>query len=288
MSMKRLWLVLASVCAVAASAAFFACDSEDKKEYEATVAWQIAGTPTCSSPGLINQGNAVLQFDEVVVKVYEDKEDVADPAAETVVEPLRAQCAQLEYVVRKLRRGTYWVVLEAMADFDGERLPYYKGGGELTVPTDEKLTIQLTMAKGSVEVGWGFERSYCTGNAVTEVSASLTLQGSTQSITSGLIPCTDEIYLFANLDWGLYSLVVEGYDAAGAVTHRGEYEAPNIIPEQDTATDTGVADPDGGVAEAPQPAPAPEAPVELNVLDVRPGKDILSNEAYVVLMPITM
>ena len=277
--MKRLSLFAVSVMAITFSAAFWACDSEDKKEYEATITWTVGGEPSCTSTRLDDHGGIFLEFAQMEIIIYEDEADATDPEATPVAKPI-VPCDPKEYTVRKLKRGTYWVVVGGLADpyLDGERLPYYQGAAELVVPTDEKLAISLQMGKGTVEVGWDFPQFSCVQNGVTEVQITLQSGSVTRTPPEGTIPCANEIYRFSDLTWGLYTLTVEGYGADGSLTHRGDYVAPNTQPVQDTDT----LDLDGGVITDTDVAP--ESPG--NELDVRPGKVIPATEAFVVLSPI--
>ena len=108
--MKRLLLITVSVVFVAVSLSFVACDSEDKKEYDATITWTVGGLQTCSSSKLPTHGDVFLDFTQMIIKIYDDEKDVTEKPEATVLNPIPVPCADLEYTVRKLERGTYWAM----------------------------------------------------------------------------------------------------------------------------------------------------------------------------------
>ena len=267
--MKHLMILAMAIASVTTAVLLPSCDSEDSASYEATVAWEIGGLPTCTSSELSEElGGGVLEFDTIQITVWKDKKDIENESKKPVFEGLKTDCSEMEYTIQKLDRGKYYVVVEAIATHQGVTLPYYKGGEEITVPSDETTYVSLRVSTGSVTVGWGFDRGVCGTNHVEEVEVIFKNEsGGRDPGSSGKIPC-DEEYRFDDLAWGFYSLEVKGYDADGKMTHRGSYVA--------------IMGPDTGEGDAGTDAGAEDA----NLLEVRPGDDIKSDVAYVVLQKI--
>jgi hypothetical protein len=264
--MKRLTIPAMVIALVTTTMVLSNCDSEDSATYDATVAWTINKFQVCTFTLPPKLGGS-LDFDTIEITVYKNEKDIEN-GKDPVMEGLETDCSKLDYTIKNIDRGNYFVVLKAMATYDGMTLPYFIGSSELVVPSEEPTEVELTMNSASLTVGWDFDRGFCDGNGVEEIQA--TLEGESKTKTSGKIPCTDETYTFEDLTWGDYSLEVEGFNAKGEVTHRGSYIA-------EASEDTGEADAGGDDAGTDDP----------NLLDIRPGTgDDPKDITYVILQEV--
>ena len=139
--MKINTLLYASLLVSGIATALLGCDDDEGRDYEATVIWQIGDTPTCSSPPISSQNNLMVNFDQIEITVYRNEKDAQNENAEAVQEGIKVSCATGQYEIKNLRRGSYWVVLQARATVDGQTLPYYIGGEKLTVPTEVPRSV---------------------------------------------------------------------------------------------------------------------------------------------------
>lgn len=267
------WLIIAGFV-MALSVFSLGCDSGDSSVHEATVTWSIGGFPTCVASAGAAHGDIILNIETVQITVYRSEQAYESGTAEPVLSGLSTPCSVYEYAIQDLKRGNYYVVLEGMVNFEGETWPFFIGGAPLVVPSEDTVEVALTRNSGSLEVGWGFEGGNCANNwiNVQNVTATVTpIAGA--PISSGLVPCTDSQYLFSGLDWGDYTLVVDGFDPAGVRTYHGEYVAL-------AGTDTGPS-PDAGVATGTDTGAS-----ETNLIKILPGKHIAGRDAYIVLREV--
>jgi hypothetical protein len=191
------------------------CDSEDTKTYDVVVTWNVSGgqgdvcAGTLSGPGVSEQ----VVFDKVAITVYSAADD-ATPIQQTV----EVNCADYQYTIPRLDRGSYIVALGAMAEFDGERLPYYQAEIEITAPAgSDSYEAVLLQGKGKIAVSWSFaDNKMCGPNGVAEVAVSLA--------TDERVPCEDGELVIEDLYWSEYSVSATGYDEEGNATHSGDYD----------------------------------------------------------------
>ncbi len=200
---------------VVSISAVFGCDSESNKKYDITVGWDIAGVDICESVPIPQLDGDILVFDEMEIEVYDPDEDTETPIA-----AYTADCTDFEFVIPDLSRGTYDVEIGAVAEHNGESLPYFQASLEVDVPSDEEYTASLSLGTGSVRVGWGFDQGFCVSNEVETIGIQLT--GETNDYEATDVPCSDEIYLIDNVKWDTYSLTVQGFDADELLTHTGD------------------------------------------------------------------
>lgn len=258
--MTRFMILTGVALAMVISTLLFSCDSESKKTYDVDVEWRINRVQECEA--IVKDGGQ-LNFSEIVITVWDDEDDIAEGKDPIAVED-GIDCGDFEYTLSDMDRGKYFVVVEAIADYEGQELPYFQGSEELTVPSDDPTEVDLYLSVGKVTAVWGFEnRRMCGANDVEEVRAYLRVGSDEED--SGPIDCELGEFVFENLDWDYYELEIEGMDANGEVTHRGTYIADV---EDNPSGDAG--DDDAG-------------PEDENLLDVRPGSDI---EAFVELVAI--
>jgi hypothetical protein len=262
--MKRQITIIGAAFAVALFAVVMSCDSEDKKTYDAEIEWQINNSTLCKALVEDEYGGGTFDFDQVTIKIWDDEKDIAAGKA-PVFKREDIGCDEFNFTVEDMDRGNYYLELKAWADYDGEYLPYFKGNGELTVPSDEPTRVNLTRASGSVLVSWGFENyAMCGAVDVEEIQITLEAEGEAP-IKPDRIPCDTGKYKIGDLDWNHYKLTVEGLNADEKVTHSGTY-----IAEESDNPDDGDAGDDAGTE-------------DLNLLDVRPGSE---REALVVLAEV--
>ncbi len=257
-------IFVAAIFVAACSTVLLGCDSEDKTTYDVTVYWEIGGIQSCTSSALGDEfGGVPLQFDEVKITVYENEGD-----EEAVQDTTTVSCDDKEFTIYSLERGEFFIVLEAMADHQGQYLPYFKGTATVVAPAegDESYPISMRLNTGSAEVGWGFDKGVCssTGNMVKDVM--ITLTGINNTVETEKIPCENAQYLFEELKWDLYTLEVVGLNESSEMTHQGIWI--------DESGDTDEAD--AGADDTNE-----------DRLDIRPGSFIGADEAYVKLEPIS-
>jgi hypothetical protein len=201
------------------------CDSEDNKKYDVDIFWQIAGADVCTAnPGVGTVGT--LEFAKVRIDVYEDED------SETTIQSIEADCSDFSYTIEGLKRGKYWVRVNAMAQLeeDDEPLPYYQAEAEIKAPSKAELAkgykFALEVGKATVEVRWGFEEiGYtCTDYDVEDVDIS---------IADEVAPCYDEDngqkYIVEDVSWNNYTIAIDGLDADGNVVAHGDYNDGNPI-----------------------------------------------------------
>jgi hypothetical protein len=213
--MKR-HIIAVVVSLVVASAAFAGCDSEDKKNYDVTVAWNVAGGQGTTCAGMLN-GPGVseqVEFAKVAVTVYSASDDTT-PIQQTV----EVNCTDYQYTIPRLKRGNYIVELGAMAEFDGDYLPYYQDEVEIAAPAKDDYEGVLLQGKGKIAVSWSFDNlQMCGPNGVTEVEVEGTV------VTDAPVPCEDGEVLIEDLYWEEHTVTVIGLDESGEETWMGDCE----------------------------------------------------------------
>ena len=195
------------------------CDSEDNKKYDVDIFWQIAGADVCmANPGVGGVGE--LEFDKVRIDIYDEEE------SETTIQSVEASCSDFSYTIAGLKRGTYWVRVNAMAQLeeDDEPLPYYQAEGEITAPSKAELPdgykFALEVGKATVEVRWDFATAgtFCQDFGIEEMDIS---------IADEVVPCNDPdngpMYVVEDVSWNNYLIAIDGLDADGNVVAHGEY-----------------------------------------------------------------
>jgi hypothetical protein len=212
--MKRRLIACAAALALAL-VALAGCDSEDKKSYDVTITWNVAGGQGTTCAGMLNgpSGSEQVDFETVAVTVYKADGD-EDPIQQTV----EVDCTAYEYTIPRLKRGNYFVELGAMAEYDDDYLPYYQAEGEISAPGKDGFDFTLLQGKGEISVTWSFENlAMCGPNEVTEVEISLYDGDET-------ILCEDGEFLIEDLFWGEYSVSVDGLDESGDEIFSGDCE----------------------------------------------------------------
>lgn len=201
-------------CAAAlflASAVLAGCDSEDKKNYDVPITWNIAGSQGATCAGTLNgpPGAELVEFDNVEIAVYSEE-------GEPIQQAVEVSCADYAYTIPRLKRGNYIVELGAMTDFDGDYLPYYQAELPIKAPAKEDYEAVLLQGDGEIAVSWSFDNSMmCGPNEVTEVEISLYDGDET-------ILCEDGLFLIEDLGWSTYDVTVVGLDESGEETWTGD------------------------------------------------------------------
>jgi hypothetical protein len=208
----------------------FGCDSENPVTYETTITWNISDMEVCRqalAEDYINEEEgSELVFENVEIKVYDDEGDLA-PVQEGI-----AKCTAFSYTLYGLDRGRYYVTVGAIATYDGVTLPYFQGDSnglpeeaDFAVPTKEDgpYDFTLTLGKGKVTVTWDFEQGVCGANGVSELDVSLIgAQPNHQYIFQNTACDLEGGLVIEDVDWDMYTIVINGFDEAGVLTHVGE------------------------------------------------------------------
>lgn len=216
-------VLMAVIIGALAWATCAGCDSEDNKKYDVDIFWQIAGADVCTAnPGVGGVGE--LEFDKVRIDIYDEEE------SETTIQSVEASCGDFSYTIAGLKRGTYWVRVNAMAQLeeDDEPLPYYQAEGEIKAPSKAELPdgykFALEVGKATVEVKWGFADvgDTCIDYDVEDIDIS---------IADEVVPCYDEDigqkHVVEDVSWNNYVIAIDGLDADGNVVAHGEYNDGN-------------------------------------------------------------
>ena len=192
------------------------CDSENSN-YDVTVGWTMMGFQTCETMPLPQLNNETLVFEEVHIEVFEE-ENTDDPIIFDDV-----PCDDYFYTIQNLDEGEYVVTLDAMADYEGQNIAFFQMTMDVEAPAEEDEYVDdWEVGKGTVQVSWGFESGFCVGNGVDSIDITLeSVTGSADFDENG-VDCVDEIYVFEEIQWDTYRVVVRGYDMDGTQTHYGE------------------------------------------------------------------
>jgi hypothetical protein len=203
-------------------AACAGCDSESSKKYDVDVFWQIAGADVCTAnPGVGTVDE--LTFNTVRISVYEDQ------GSTTTIQTADVDCSDFSYTIEGLKRGNYWVRVDAMAQIEGddEPLPYYQSEQEILAPSDadypEGYKFALEVGRATVEVRWDFDQvGYsCVDYGVEDVDIS---------IADEIVPCNGDngqIYVVEDVSWNTYTIAIDGLDADGNPVAHGDYNDGN-------------------------------------------------------------
>lgn len=207
--MKGISLIGGSLLVALCVGVVAGCDTEDTKRYDVNLNWNIAGAETCS----MSVAGEDLVFDEVEITVYKKE---GDP--EPIQDPVRVPCTDYGYEVNRLKRGTYFVELDAYAtDSDGDYIPYFQAEGGIRAPAESDMGYDfgLALGKGEIMIRWGFaDYGWCDSNGVSDLDISL---------VSELVACADETYLMEDVAWQEWTLTIDGLDEDGDVVKTGAY-----------------------------------------------------------------
>ncbi len=170
--MKRILGICMALSFIASVAVVGGCNSEDTKNYDVPISWTLGGNTDCSWP---IQG-VLTPIDDMTVTVLENEDD-AEPIDPAVTVP----CADLEYTIPRLKRGTYFVEVVGIAEYDDDDqglidLPILKETMEIQVPYQDTHNNEflLIQAKGAIHVTWSFDNlQMCGPNGVTSMDINL-------------------------------------------------------------------------------------------------------------------
>ncbi len=178
--------------------------------YDVEISWSIAGMAVCEIPVPESFGGGSLTFDSVVISIYEEK-GLFTNSAETA-------CDDYSYTLHDLESGKYFVTLDAMANYEGDNLPFYRADGEILVPTLDDYEFGLALNAGEVKVSWGFDNyRMCSSNGVNSIGISL------DGMNDVVVDCDEQQFTIPDLDWSIYSLSLIGFNESDEVTWHGEY-----------------------------------------------------------------
>ena len=118
----------------------------------------------------------------------EDDEEPIDPA-------VTVPCADLEYTIPRLKRGTYFVEVVGLAEYEGSELSILKESMEITAPHQDSHDNEFVLfqAKGAIHVTWSFDNNQmCGPNGVTSMDINL--------YPEELVDCNDGEYTIEEVD----------------------------------------------------------------------------------------
>ena len=238
----RRWLLVAAILLVA-----IGCDSENKKTYEFNGYWTFAGVENMCKWSLPQQlGGDELEFETIEVKMYKDE---AALEADDVYQETRVPCSDGSFTLEDVERGTYQVVVSALAadpdveiaidagvdesvDFDDEGpdvRAYFDSTEEVVIPSkDDKVEFKMEFGTGSIAVSWGFESGQCASewNQVETVKVEVKGAADEKTYDSGELPCNTTNWKVDDLSWDIYTVNIVGYDKDGKKTHEGSFDNP--------------------------------------------------------------
>jgi hypothetical protein len=206
--MKRSIRILAILGLLAAIGA--GCDSEDTNTYDVPITWNIGGGMDCTWSV---QGDLV-QLDNVTVTVYEEDGD-----EEIMDGPLSVSCGDFEYTIPRLKRGTYWVKVQAWGEYDGYDLPILMDEMSISAPYKDTHDNDFTLllSPGDIRVTWSFENGFgCEYNEVSHVDIGL----ADENVECGPQQHTIE----GKPAFSEYSVLVNGLNADNDVIFTGTFQ----------------------------------------------------------------
>ena len=167
--MKRILGILMALCFIASVSVVGGCNTEDTKNYNVPITWTLGGNTDC----FWSIQNVSTPVDDITVTVWENEGDEVPLAGAVTV-----SCSDLEYTIPRLKRGTYFVEVVGLAEYEGSELSILKKTMEIKAPyldehePDNKFV--LIQANGSIHVTWGFENGLmCGANDVTTIDINL-------------------------------------------------------------------------------------------------------------------
>jgi hypothetical protein len=190
----------------------------------------------------------------------------------TLLKTVSVNCEEGSFVVGDLKRGAYFVKVEALVEYpwfsitgeadagestdlevsDPQIQAFYVGSDTVVMPTssDEPVKFDMRINRGSIEVTWGFNQGDCSSeeNNVEKVSVALISSSSINNVDSGKLDCDIEgqAYLFKDLSWDTYTVTITGFDKNGTETFFGSLDRPiEIFPG------TEISGPDGYIELVP-------------------------------------
>lgn len=207
--MKNITMMLA--LAALASTVLVGCDSEDTKTYDVPITWNVGGGLECTWSV---QGGTLVELDEVTVTVYENEDD-----EEPMDAPVPVSCSDFEYTIPRLKRGTYWVKVQAWGEYDGNDLPILVDEAEVRAPYKDSHDNDFTLflAPGDIHVTWSFENGLmCGPNEIENIDISLADED---------VACDDGEYTVEDKPgFSEYNVMVNALDADDDVLFTGEFD----------------------------------------------------------------
>ncbi len=183
--MKRILGICMALCFLASVAVVGGCNSEDTKNYDVPISWSLGGSSDC----FWNIQDTQTPVDEVLVTVWENEDD-----EEAIDPPVTVPCADLEYTIPRLKRGTYFVEVKGIAQYEGNDLPILRQTMEIQAPNQDTHDTEflLVQAKGAIHVIWNFANGLmCGPNEVTTMDISL---------ADDFVDCNDGQYTIEEVD----------------------------------------------------------------------------------------
>ena len=166
--MKRILGICMVLCLAASVAVVGGCNSEDTKNYDVPISWSIGGSSDCSW----SIDGTQTPVDDVTVTVWENEDD-----EEPYDGPVTVSCSDLEYEIPRLKRGTYFVEVVGLAEYEGSELSILKESMEIIAPHQDSHDNEFVLfqAKGAIHVTWSFDNNQmCGPNGVLQwISTSI-------------------------------------------------------------------------------------------------------------------
>ncbi len=213
--MKRILGILMALCFIASAAVVGGCNTEDPKNYNVPISWTLGGSSNCS---WMIQGVAT-PVDDVTVTVWENEDDEA-----SFTDPVIVPCADLEYTIPRLKRGTYFVEVKGIAEYDDDDqglidLPILRQTMEIQAPYQDTHDNEflLIQAKGTIHVTWSFDNGLmCGPNGVTTMDINL---------ADDYVDCDEGQYTIEEVDTfdANNNLSIDALDDEGTVLFSGDF-----------------------------------------------------------------
>ena len=134
-------------------------------------------------------------FDSVEINIYEDE------TAETAIQPpVSVPCETFSYTIARLDRGSYYVTVDALTDWDGDELAFFTGATTVAVSGDDATAdVNLAVGKGDVRVIWRFASGLiCGADQAGEVTNIVVTMGDMEMAAA----CGDGQVIFASVPPG--------------------------------------------------------------------------------------
>ncbi len=210
--MKRILGILMALCFIASVSVVGGCNTEDTKNYNVPISWTLGGNTDCSWP----IQSVLTPIDDIAVTVWENEGD-EEPLAPVVT----VSCDDLGYEIPRLKRGTYFVEVVGLAEYEGSELSILKETMEIKAPYQDEHDNEflLIQAKGAIHVTWSFENNQmCGPNEVTTMDINLYPEES--------VDCNDGQYTIEGVSTfeETNTLSIDALDEDDNVLFSGDYE----------------------------------------------------------------
>ena len=198
------------------------CDSEESESHNLTVRWNISGIPQCQTVLPADQyAQTDLLFETIEINVYED-----DTQTVAVQPPIRVACSALEATITRLPRDTFYITVDAYANYQNQVIPFFQGATSVSVPVANNVVdIPLLVGKGKIVVDWTFSKTCGVTQAGEIANVAISLDG--QPPTT--VICGDGQIVLENIATNQpHSISAQALDAAGIAKYTAEYPTADM------------------------------------------------------------